>query len=59
MVHKAAFVDAQTLDEWPEFEMVEPLNMKPLPRPVKVQSDIREMGKSGVVAAKGDSEEVR
>lgn len=47
---------AQSYEDWPEFEVVEPLDMQPIPRPVKVQCDIK---KTGDTAAKGDSLEVR
>ncbi|KAL5968015.1 Lebercilin-like protein [Taenia solium] len=51
-------VGAQSYDEWPEFEVAEPLKTQPLPRPVKVQNDIKVIKKDGVVAARGDSLEV-
>ncbi|VDK34087.1 unnamed protein product [Taenia asiatica] len=51
-------VGAQSYDEWPEFEVAEPLKTQPLPRPVKVQNDIKVIKKDGVVAARGDSMEV-
>lgn len=49
---------AQSYDDWPEFEVAEPLKMQPLPRPVKVQNDIKVIEKGGIVAARGDSVEV-
>ncbi|KAL5104957.1 Lebercilin-like protein [Taenia crassiceps] len=51
-------VGAQSYDDWPEFEVAEPLKMQPLPRPVKVQNDTKVIKKGGAAAARGDSMEV-
>uniref|UniRef100_A0A0R3WRP7 KN motif and ankyrin repeat domains 4 n=1 Tax=Hydatigena taeniaeformis TaxID=6205 RepID=A0A0R3WRP7_HYDTA len=48
-------LSTQAYDDWPEFEVAEPLKMQPLPRPVKVQKDIK---KTDAVAARGDSMEL-
>ncbi|CUT98867.1 Trafficking protein particle complex subunit 3 [Echinococcus multilocularis] len=61
-VSKAAplttIVGAQSYEDWPEFEVVEPLKMQPLPRPVKVQNDIKAIKKADATAARGDSMEI-
>lgn len=55
-------VGAQTCDDWPEFEVVEPLKTQALPKPIEVKNNLNgkqvKPSSAGSVAAGGDAPEV-